>query len=509
MSSKAATYTVILMVTTVLSKVLGFARELSLSYVYGASAFSDAFVVAFSIPTIIFSGVGTAILTCYIPIFTGLQKNKPRELKRFNNSVITMVFLLSLAILGAFLLFDKQIVRLFAVGFGDETLDMAVTLSRIMMTSILFIGVYFILQGYLQIHGSFLAVGMVSVPLNIAVVAAILLSTPEKYKILGWGTLAGYGAAFVMLYIAAKRKKLSYRPQLSLRDPNIHRLMIMVLPIFIGKAVTQLNTMLDRTIASMLPEGAVSALNYANRVTGFVTAVFVLSVATAIFPKLSRLSVGRNYKKLKSTFVTSSGLMSLLVLPISAGVMIFSKEIISLLFLRGAFTPADVERTAQVLFFYTFGLLAFSIKDVMMNVFYAIGDTRTPTINSVIALVLNVIFNLLLIKPMAHSGLALATSLSGIITLVMMFVSLRMKIGPLGLRRLFIGLFKMLLATAGMAAAVIPTYNMLFGATQSIALSLAVAVCCGALVYLLLNILLRTREMGLLVVGVCEKLHIK
>lgn len=504
--SKAATYTVILMATTIFAKVLGFARELSLAYVYGASAVSDAYVVAFSIPTIIFSGIGTAILTSYIPIYTGLQRNEPQHLKRFNDSVMTMVFLLSVTIFVGFLIFDRPIVRLFALGFEGETLEMAVLLSRIMMVSIVFIGVYFILQGFLQIHGSFFAVGMVSVPLNIAVVASILLSKPESYQLLGWGVVVGYGASFLMLYIAAKRHRYSFRPCFNFGDKQIRRLLWLVLPIFLGKAITQLNTMLDRTIASVLPEGSVSALSYANRVTGFVTAVFVVSVATAIFPQLSRLNAGNNTKKLKSTFITSSGIMSLLVLPISAGIMIFSQEIVSLLFLRGAFTPADVERTAQVLFYYSFGLLAFSIKDVMINVFYAIEDTKTPTINSIITLVLNTGFNLLLLKPMGAGGLALATSLSGIITLVMLTFSLRKRIGQLGLKRLFVSLFKMLVATGGMAAAVIPLYGLLFDLTQSILASLAIAVGCGAILYGLLNILLRTREMGLVVVGVVEKL---
>lgn len=504
--SKAATYTVILMVTTIFAKVLGFARELSLAYVYGASAVSDAYVVAFSIPTIIFSGIGAAILTSYIPIYTGLQKNEPHELGRFNNSVMTMVFLLSVSIFGVFLLFDRPIVRMFALGFEGETLEMAIILSRIMMASIIFIGVYFILQGFLQIHGSFFAVGMVSVPLNIAVVVSILFSKPESYRLLGWGVVVGYAASFLMLYIAAKRHRYTFKPCFSFRDKNIRRLMLLVLPIFLGKAITQLNTMLDRTIASVLPEGSVSALSYANRVTGFVTAVFVVSVATAIFPQLSRLSAGNNTKKLKSTFVTSSGIMSLLVLPISAGIMIFSNEIVSLLFLRGAFTSADVERTAQVLFFYSFGLLAFSIKDVMINVFYAIEDTKTPTINSIIALALNTIFNLILLKPMGAGGLALATSISGIITLVMLTFSLRKKIGQLGLKRLFVSLFKMLLATGGMTAAVIPLYAAIFGLTQSILISLVIAIGGGAVVYGLLNILLRTHELGLVIVGVAEKL---
>ncbi|MEG2074484.1 MAG: lipid II flippase MurJ, partial [Angelakisella sp.] len=178
----------------------------------------------------------------------------------------------------------------------------------------------------------------------------------------------------------------------------------------------------------------------------------------------------------------------------------------TLLFFRGAFTAADVERTAQVLFFYSFGLLAFSIKDVMLNVFYAIEDTKTPTVNSIITLVLNTIFNLILLKPMAHSGLALATSLSGIVTLIMLTVSLRRRIGQLGLKCFFISLFKMLLATCGMSAAIVPVYGAMFALTQSIAIALTVAVGCGIIIYGLLNILLRTREMGIVVVGIAEKL---
>lgn len=507
MSSKTATYTIILIATTIFAKVLGFARELTLAYAYGASSVSDAYVVAFSIPTIIFAGIGSAVLTSYISIYTSLQRNHPEDVKRFNNSVTTLVFILSLAILGVFWLFDEQIVRAFAVGFEGETFDSAVMLSKIMMISILFIGVYFVIQGYLQVYGSFFAVGMVSVPLNIFVVLSILLSDKEHYAMLGWGVVAGYAASWLMLYIAAKRKGYSFRPCIQFRDPNIRHLVMMVIPIFLGKTITQLNTMIDRTIASILPEGSVSALSYGNRIIGFVTAVFVVSVATAIFPQLSRLSAMKNIRKLKSTFVTSSGIMSLIVLPISAGAMIFSKEIVSLLFLRGAFTDYDVERTAQVVVFYSIGLLAFSIKDVMLNVFYAIQDTVTPTINSVVALLLNTVLNLLLVKKLAHSGLALATSISGIVTLLMLFWSLRRKVGPLGLRGLFASLAKMLAATLGMALAAMPVYDFCFLHSKSMVLSLLAAVVCGALVYGLLNILLRTREMGLVVVGAYERLR--
>lgn len=506
LSGGTATYTVILIITTLFSKVLGFAREMSLAYVYGAGAVSDAYIVAFSIPTILFSGVGTAVLTGYISQYTQLQKSNPKKLKRFSNNVTTMVFFLSLITLVGFWAFKQYIVKLFAPQFPEATLAISVNLSQMMMISVLFIGVYFIFQGYLQIHNRFLVVGLISVPLNLCVVASILLSSPETYMRLAWGVVVGYAASFLMLLVAAFRNGYTYRPQLDFRDKDLRKLIVMVIPIFLGKTITQINTMADRAIASSLPEGSVSALSYGNRITGFVTSVFVISLTTALFPQLSRLSAMKSVKRMKRTFITSVGIMSLLVIPISVGLMIFSKEIVALMFQRGAFTAADVERTAQVVFFYSLGLICFSIKEVMINVFYALQDTKTPTVNSLIAIVINVVLNLLLIRSMAHSGLALATSISGFLTMMMMMVSLRKRLGPLGLKAFFKSLAKMGLSTAGMALAVVPVYDLFFASTGSMLLSFLLAVAAGALVYGLLNILLRTKEMGMLVVGIMERL---
>ena len=501
-----ATYTVILILTTAFAKALGFGREMSLAYVYGASPVSDAYIVAFSIPTIIFAGIGSAMLTSYISSYARVRQENPKGLRRFTDSVITMVFLISLVIMVIFWVFEKPIVKAFAVGFDAETMEIALSLSRVVILSLLFIGVYFILQGFLQIHGSFFAVGMVSAPLNVCVIASMFLSVTYGQAVLGWGVVAGYFASFVMLWLASKRHHFSYRPCFQFRTPEIRRLLLVVLPIFLGKAITELNTMIDRTIASVLPAGSVSALSYGNRVVGFVTAVFVISVTTAVFPQMSHLSAIKNTRRLKSTFRSSAGLMSLMVLPISAGVIIFSKEIVTILFQRGAFTAYDTQRTAEVVSFYALGLIFFSIKEIALNMFYAIQDTKTPTINSVVAILINIVLNLLLIKSMAHKGLALATTISGGVTLVMLLISLRRRIGPLGLGRLFISLLKMAAATAGMCFTVIPLYDIFMEALDSMPAAFLLAAMVGALVYGLLNILLRTREMGLLIVGLAERL---
>ena len=339
--NKTAVHAIIMVLTTILAKVLGFCRELSLAFSYGASNVSDAYVVAFTLPTILFSGLGTAMLTSYISVYTDLQQNRPGEEKPFHNQVITMSFLLSVGSIAVFLALRYPIVRLFALGFEGAQLDLTVNLSSVMIASLVFLGVGYILQGYLQMKGCFFAVGMVSVPLNIAVIATIL-TAGENYDILGWGVVIGYAGEFLLVLLVALRHQFSYHPDAAFRNRNIRKFLVMVLPIFLGKTINSINIIIDKSIASLLSEGVVSVLNYGNRITGFVTSVFVVSITTALFPQLSRLSAASETKQLKRTYRSSCGIIGLFVIPISAGMMMFSREFVQLLFLRGEFTEYDV-----------------------------------------------------------------------------------------------------------------------------------------------------------------------
>lgn len=503
--NKTAKHTIILMVATILSKVLGFAREIALAYKYGAGMVSDAYVIAFSIPTVIFAGIGSAILTCYVPMYTRLQEENPGSLNRFNNNISTVVLLLSAVVLGGFWLFDDAIVRLFAVGFEGEALTFTTTLARVMMVSVIFIGVSNILQGYLQIKDSFYAVGFVSVPLNIFVVGSILLSGDANTTVLSTGLVAGYAATLLMLLAVAVGKGFRYKPLFDLKDNNIRRMTMLVLPIFLGRTIMQINTMIDRTLASTLAEGTVSALNYASKIFGFVMSVFVISVTTASFAKLSRQSAKRDMKRLKATTLSNMGMVTLLILPISMGAIVLSGPIVQLLLGRGAFDEQAALMTSQTLAYYCTGLLFYSLKDILNNVFYALQETKIPTINSAITVVLNVILNLILMQFYDHIGLALATSISSGITMVMLLSALRKRIGPMGLKRYFISLVKMLVAGGAMIAVVVPVYNGLIAleiaGKAGQLFSLVAAVGAGALVYFIVLILLRTREVGELVLS--------
>lgn len=500
---KAAKYTIIMMATTVLAKLLGFVREMVLAYRFGAGAVSDAYVICFSIPTVILAGLGTAIMTCYISIYSELEVNNPRRLQQFHNSTTSLILLISMALVGIFQAFSEPIVKLFAVGFDQATLQFAVSLARIMVISLLFIALSYMLQGYLQMKGSFVAVGLVSVPLNIMVILTILLAKDNSTLILGTGPVIGYAVAVGMLLGVALKKGYTYFPQFRLRDPYIKKLLKLVLPIFAGRTIIQINALIDRSLGSTLVEGSVSALNYANRVFGVVTSVFVVSLITAVFPQLSRQNAQHNMRSIKRTTRTGMGMVTLIVLPMSAALIFFAEPIIRILFERGAFGADAVRLTAESLTFYSIGLIFYSYRDVLSNVFYSMQDTKIPTFNSILAVLLNIGLNYALIGPLAHKGLALATSLSSVITVIMLMISLRRKIGPMGWRSLLVSGVKMLVGTAVMIAAAKGAYwgvETLLETTEPL-LPMVAAAGVGVVVYVVVLLLLGTREMAQVIVG--------
>ena len=502
--NKTAVHAIIMVLTTILAKVLGFCRELSLAFSYGAGSVSDAYVVAFTLPTILFSGLGTAMLTSYISVYTDLQQNHPGEEKPFHNQVITMSFLLSVGFIAVFMALRYPIVRLFALGFEGSQLDLAVNLSSVMIASLIFLGVGYILQGYLQMKGCFFTVGMVSVPLNIAVIATILTSG-ENYAMLGWGVVIGYAGEFLLVLLVALRQQFTYHPDAAFRNHNVRRFLVMVLPIFLGKTINSINLIIDKSIASLLSEGVVSVMNYGNRITGFVTSVFVVSITTALFPQLSRLSAASDTRQLKKTYRSSCGVIGLFVIPISAGMMMFAKEFVELLFYRGQFTAHDVQRTGEVVFFYALGLLFYSIKEVTINVYYALQDAKTPTVNSALAIAINVVLNLALMRKMEHKGLALATALSALITTVMLIINLQRKMGHMGYRYLAGTYLKMILAAGVMAAATLPFYHWFAPKTPSLLVGLLAAILVAMIVYFIACLLLRVKELGYVIVAIAER----
>ncbi|WP_195945379.1 murein biosynthesis integral membrane protein MurJ [Paraclostridium bifermentans] len=503
--SKVAKAAVGLMAATLIAKILGFGRELALASAYGASGTSDAFLVAMNIPAVIFSAIGTSLGTAFIPLYCDLEAKQGKKASlRFSNNVLNIVVLLCLITSLVGVVFTEPIVKLFAVGFKGETLTQAIYFTRVLILGMSFLGMSYIMMAFLQVKENFVIPGLMSVPYNMLIIISIFLSVTINPNLLPWGTLIGLSLQFIFQYPFARKKGFKYRPYINLKDEYLKRMLWLIGPVLIGVAVTQVNSIVDRTIASTLVEGSISALNYATKLNQFVMGMFIVSISSVIYPMLSKLSTENNKKKFKESIVTAINVVTLIIIPISVGAIILAEPIVKLLFQRGEFDARATQMTAIALIFYSIGMLGFGLRDILGKIFYSLQDTKTPMINGIIAMVLNIVLNLAFVKytNMGLGGLAFATSISSLVTIALLSVSLRRKIGAFGGKKIISVLIKSIIAALLMALVTKFTYNVIdaflsAGFIQD-AIKLAISVGLGAIVYAVSIIVLRVDEVKLI-----------
>lgn len=495
-----------LMVLTIFVKLLGFGRDMALSYFYGASKISDAYLISITIPTIIFAFVGTGIATGYIPMYHTVEKEKGTEAAdHFTSTIINFVLIIATVIVMVVLVFAEPIVRLFASGFDGDTLRLAVSFTSFSILSVYFYGLVFIFNGYLQVKNNFVIPTLIGLPLDLLVIVSIFISTRTNILVLALGTVIAVAFEVVLLVPFAYHKGFRYRLKLEAKSPYLKRIIFLAIPVIIGASVNEINVLVDRTMASQIAVGGITALTYANRLNLFVKGIFITTIATVIYPMISKMATQNNMHGLKRTVSGAVNSISLLVLPASVGAMVFARPVVSLLFGRGAFDEQAVEMTAGALLFYSIGMVAVGYREILSRAFYSFQDTKTPTINAAIGMVMNIILNLILSRIMGISGLALATSVSAIITSLLLFVSLRKKIGSFGINEMAFSLLKVSLASLMMGILAKLGFDYLAGSIGQ-NLSLFISIVFGAFIYLIIIYFMKIKDFDVIVSAVKRKL---
>lgn len=498
---------IMLMIVTVVSKLFGFAREITLSYFYGASATSDAYIVSLVIPQTIFAFLGIAIATCFVPIYSEIRKNSgPRGANIFTSNLINFLILLCSLFFVAGMFFTRQIVLLFASGFTGDTLNLAVKFTRITFVGVYFSGLTYICTSFLQVNNNFFIPSITGFPFNIAIIASIILSSKLDIIILAYGIVVAMALHFLILVPFVFREGYKHRFVLNYNDENIRKVAMLSMPVLLGSSVNQINKLVDKTLASRLAVGGISTLNYANRLNGFIFGIFVISISTAMYPLITKMATDNNINGLKKSLAEAISGTNLLVMPATVGMMIFARPIVSLLFGRGSFDENALIMTSSALFFYSIGTIGFGLREVLTKAFYSLKDTKTPKVNAAIAVVLNIVLNFILSSLMGISGLALATSISGLFCTFLLFVSLRKKIGSLGLRNISTAFIKVTIASLVMGLVSFVVFRGLAGILGD-NMALLGAIGLGAGVYFVTVFLLKVEEMQLIVNKVRGKLR--
>lgn len=501
--SKAAKATVGLMVVTMISKILGFARELVLGASYGASAYSDIYITSMNIPIIIFSLAGTAITTTFIPLYyESYNKNGNSGSIKYTNNILNVLIFLGILISILGFLFTKPLVKIFAIGFEGNQLNLAIKFTKIMIFGGIAIIITNIMSVFLQVKNNFIIPGLIGIPYNIIIIISIILSSMTNIYVLALGTLLAMVSQFLFQIPFARKKGYEYKFVFNLNDKYIKKMIWLVAPIFIGVAVNQVNVMVDRTLASTLAEGSISALNYANKLNSFVLGLFITTLGTVIYPMLSKLSSKNDNDNFLLIVEKSINMVILLIIPISIGAIVLANPIVKLLFQRGAFNDKATYMTSVALSFYALGMAAFGLRDIIGRIFFSLQDTKTPMINGIISMIMNIVLNLYLVNFMGYAGLALGTSISSIICVILLFISLNKKIEYFGQDRIIKIAIKSIVASIIMGCITIYTYNLfnqvLGNGFINEAISILGSAGVGVLVYGLIINLLKVKEISVI-----------
>lgn len=503
-------------ILTVASKVFGFFREASLAAVFGATAETDAFLVAQSIPLLLFSALSYALTTTFIPLYSDIKERRgPEESLRFAAHVLTMVILAGCVLVIAGEIVAESLAKVVAPGFQEERLNLTTYLTRLIFPMMIFQLMSGVLAGLLQAHGEF------SVPTSAALVQsgatiAFTLALGPRHGIAAaaLGVLVGAAGATAINLLAALRIGFRLGLALDFTIPEVRHMARLIIPAIIGASAGEINTLVDRVLASTLPEGRIAALNYANRLAELAPSVVGLSIMTVVYPTLAKLAARKDWRAFSGGLVDSLALMHFLMVPIAAGVVVLREPLVRIVFQRGVFDDAATAETAWALLFFGFGIAIFSMRRLVNRAFFSLKDTRTPMLITFGMVALNVVLNITLISPLQQGGLALGTTLSSLAGLVAGLVLIRRKMPtgvPIG--RLLSSCSRSTLSSLLMGVIVYCTQKPIFAATNlggtfGEALGLLVSACVGAIAYGAFAWVLRIRELYVLV-SVIRKFMVK
>jgi putative peptidoglycan lipid II flippase len=496
----------ILTVATMISRVAGLVRDMVVAAVFGAGMVTDAFFVAFTIPNLLRRFFAEGSLTAaFVPTFTDVLHHEGTDQARQVVRICWTLLLLVLACVTLVgILASPWLVKMIGYGFAGSAGKLALTdlLNRLMFPYIFFISLVALFAGVLNVSGHFLLPALSPVLLNLSMIGAALVFAPRMEQpiiALACGVLLGGFVQFATQIPVLYRFGYDLRLSCNFRHPAVVRMVKLMLPGIAGVAIYQINVVVTRLLASFLAEGSVSWLYYGQRLFEFPQGVFVVSLAQAVLPAMSRQAAAGDQAGFRESLRFALILILLITIPAALGLVLCSQAVYSLFFMRGSFSSFDVSQAALALAWYAPGLLFVGISRVIVPSFYAMKDTRTPVLVSFWTLLVNVAAGLLLMRLMGHAGLALALTIASVFNAVVLTVLLGRRLGHLDLAVIWRTLLRMLPGLGMMAFIVILFINQVdwltpgpFGARFVL---LGSAVAAGGLVYVASLWLLGVNEM--------------
>ncbi len=449
-------------IATLLSRVLGLARDVVLAAIFGAGAAMDAFVVASRIPNLVRDLFAEgAMSAAFVPTFTRHLKEKGEASAwRLGSNVINALIVVTGALVVLGMIFAYPLADFYTDDeqFSDN-LELTAHLTRWMLPFLTMVAVAVAQAGMLNSMRKFFIPAVSPAMYNVAVILSAFVVVPfcpalglEPITGIAIGSLLGGMLQIMAQWPALHAAGYRYKPVLDFKDPGLRDVLLLMGPGTIGVAAAQINLFVNTVLATSQEVGAATWLTYAFRLMYLPIGLFGVSVATAALPELARQASVGGFDGMRRTVSSSLRLMLMLSVPAMAGLAVLAYPITELIFERGEFTSADTSAVAYALLMYAPGLIGYSVVKIASPSFYALKDARTPVIISIVTVLANVALNLWLIRVLGYAGLALGTAIASLLNAVLLLTLLSRRIGGVDFRRVVVAFLKVGVASAVMAA---------------------------------------------------------
>jgi len=492
----------------IIGKATGFFREMVIAYEFGASEQTDAYLIAFIVPILLHNLVaGGALDMAFMPVFARyLVQDRLDEAWRLMSTLLNLILMIltPLTVLG--IIFAPFMASVLGYGLEPETKVLAGKLLNVTMVVLVLNGALSLFIAILNSLHFFWSVSLLSTILNVTIISFTIILGPQiGILATALGFAVGSGIQVAVQLPALRRLRVKYYPVLSLKHPGIRMVRTLFFPCIIGSAVSQVNVLVDRVMASPLPPGSIAALNFADSIIGFFNS-FGMAFAIVAFPTLNELAAGRNYPSMVEMLSVVFRLSAFLLVPVAILLIVMPQPIVATFYQRGSFDAGATKATAQALTFFALGLPWALSSSLLFRTFYALSDAITPLKAGLAMILLKVLLNWLLRGPLGHGGIALSTSLVYASSVLGLMAVLRVRLGHLDSRRILGSGARILLSALGMGGTALGLREAMskisnFNALTSVALTVTIAF----LSYIGWTALLKVKELSLLLNLIARK----
>ncbi|WP_394012160.1 murein biosynthesis integral membrane protein MurJ [Anaerococcus cruorum] len=482
--------TLILIILNLVGKIFSFIREMIFSFYYGTGPITDAFNTSTTAATLIFSVITYALSKTYIPTYNEVIKKGGEESgDQFTNNLLNFSLFITTIIMILGFAFAPAIVKLFAAGYTGEKLKIAASFMRAIILTI-YPNIYVaIFSAYLQIKGDFLTPALPLIILNVILAITVAISN-GNVTIMTLGIFLAYFIQFILFPRAIKKTGFKRGKIRFSFDENVKKIIILSLPTTFSMAAVYVSTIVDQSFASLVaPDGGVSVINYALKILRIVSSTFIVPFQVTAYPVIGKLVADKDVNGMKDLTSKTLVKIMLLFIPSIIGMMVLAEPIISFVYYRGEFTYNDMIITSQVLFTYTLYLIGPAIVDLLYLSFFSHQNTKIPTVISFVQLGINIILDYTLSMKYGLVGLAMATTLSQLSSVLMAFIMYKRTFGNLSYKYILKNIGKILIA--GLALGIFANY---FYQIRPSNLWLLVTIAFAGLIYVGLIYVLKVDE---------------